>query len=102
MVITENGASFSDGVSTDGRIHDVRRIEYLAGHIQQVEQVIDEGIAVDGYFVWSFLDNLEWTSGFDQRFGLVHVDHGSQRRLLKDSALWYRDHIMARVANRHG
>jgi beta-glucosidase len=43
--------------------------------------------------VWSFLDNLEWRAGYTQRFGLVWVDHDTQQRILKDSALWYRDRI---------
>lgn len=93
IIVTENGASFSDDPSINGGVQDARRTDYLAAHIQQVEQVRNEGIAVDGYFVWSFLDNLEWVSGFDQRFGLVHVDHDSQQRVIKDSGLWYRDHI---------
>ena len=46
-----------------------------------------------GYFVWSFLDNYEWTSGYDKRFGLVHVDFENQKRTPKDSFYWYRDVI---------
>ncbi len=93
IVVTENGASFSDGPSPDGRVHDTRRIDYLDSHIAQVESLRQEGIPVDGYFVWSFLDNLEWVSGFAQRFGLVHVDHSTQARTIKDSGYWYRDRI---------
>jgi beta-glucosidase len=93
MVITENGASYSDGVSADGRVHDARRTDYLSDHIDQIDQVRSEGVGVGGYFVWSFLDNLEWKSGFDQRFGIVHVDHSTQTRTIKDSGFWYRDHI---------
>jgi len=44
-----------------------------------------------GYFVWSFLDNFEWAEGYSQRFGLVFVDFGTQRRIPKRSALWYAD-----------
>ncbi|NHZ70627.1 MAG: beta-glucosidase [Proteobacteria bacterium] len=95
IILTENGASFSDGVGPDGAIHDDRRIEYLAGHTAQIESVRTQGVPVDGYFVWSFLDNLEWVAGFDQRFGLVHVDHESQIRTIKDSGYWFRDHITA-------
>ncbi len=100
LIITENGASYSDGVSSDGQVHDPRRIEYLAAHIQQVERARSEGIAIDGYFVWSFLDNLEWVSGFDQRFGIVHVDHATQRRTIKDSGRWYSDRITENRAQR--
>lgn len=99
MVITENGASFSDGVSPDGQVHDDRRIDYLSSHIGQIDAVRAEGIAVDGYFVWSLLDNLEWVSGFDQRFGLVHVDHATQLRTVKDSGHWYANHIARATAH---
>ena len=99
MIITENGASYSDGVSSDGRVHDARRTAYLSDHIDQIDQVRREGVEVDGYFVWSFLDNLEWVSGFDQRFGIVHVDHTTQRRTIKDSGYWYRDRIASTQPN---
>jgi len=93
IIITENGASFSDGPLPNGRVHDALRIDYLTQHISQIDQLREEGIPVDGYFVWSFLDNLEWVSGFAQRFGLVHVDHTTQARTVKDSGYWYRDRI---------
>jgi beta-glucosidase len=48
---------------------------------------------VRGFFYWSLLDNFEWDSGYDKRFGLVHVDYATQQRILKDSALWYRRQI---------
>ena len=95
IVITENGASFSDGPGPGGQVHDARRIDYLDEHIHQIEKSREAGIPVDGYFVWSFLDNLEWVSGFVQRFGLVHVDHTTQARTIKDSGYWYRDRIAA-------
>ncbi|MGH8928702.1 MAG: GH1 family beta-glucosidase [Acidimicrobiia bacterium] len=89
IVITENGASYSDSPGPDGRVHDQRRIDYLAAHIAAVEGALAAGAPVSGYFVWSLLDNLEWTSGFSQRFGLVHVDHESLVRTPKDSLHWY-------------
>jgi beta-glucosidase len=95
IVITENGASFSDGPGSDGRVHDTRRIKYLDEHISQIDRLRREGVPVDGYFVWSFLDNLEWVSGFAQRFGLVYVDHTTQARTIKDSGYWYRDRVSA-------
>jgi beta-glucosidase len=95
IVITENGASYSDAPGPDGRIHDGRRIEYLEGHIAEVTRCRRDGIPVDGYFVWSLMDNLEWVQGFSQRFGLVWVDHATQERIPKDSYYWYRDSIAA-------
>lgn len=89
IVITENGASFSEGPDDDGRIHDERRISYLRDHITAVRDAIDAGVPVRGYFVWSLMDNLEWTSGYSQRFGLIWVDHATCTRIPKDSAAWY-------------
>ncbi|HUO46226.1 MAG TPA: GH1 family beta-glucosidase [Acidimicrobiia bacterium] len=93
IVITENGASYSDGPEA-GRIADHRRIEYLEAHIRAVEEAVAARVSVSGYFVWSLLDNLEWTSGFSQRFGLVHVDHATGTRTPKDSFDWYRRLIL--------
>lgn len=91
ILITENGASYSDLPDESGRVSDQRRIDYLSKHIQSIARAREEGIPVDGYFVWSFMDNLEWTHGFSQRFGLVHVDHSTQRRIPKDSFYWYKE-----------
>lgn len=92
IVITENGASYSDPPDADDR----RRIDYLDTHIDAVMRARDEGVPVDGYFVWSLLDNLEWTSGFSQRFGLVWVDHQTGERTPKASYGWYRNRIRQR------
>jgi len=90
ILITEYGASYSDGPGPDGRVHDARRIDYLDTHISAS---LDAEAPVDGYFVWSFMDNLEWVQGFSQRFGLVWVDHSTGSRTPKDSYFWYRDRI---------
>ena len=89
IVITENGASYSDRPDSNGRVRDTRRIDYIDRHLNAVAESRRLGVPVDGYFVWSFLDNLEWTQGFDQRFGLVWVDPESQARIPKDSFYWY-------------
>lgn len=90
ILITENGASYSDGPGSDGRVRDQRRIDYLEDHVAAVAGARRAGVPVDGYFVWSFLDNLEWVHGFSQRFGLVWVDPETGQRLTKDSFDWYR------------
>ncbi len=89
IYISENGASFSDGPTPDGRVHDDRRIRYLHDHIHAIQRAIQGGAPLAGYFVWSLLDNFEWSRGFSQRFGIVYVDFESQLRLPKDSAVWY-------------
>ena len=91
MMVTENGAAFTDTVDADGEIHDVDRVEYLRGHIEAVGAAMDAGADVHGYFVWSLLDNFEWAYGFDRRFGIIRIDYDTQRRTWKDSARWYRD-----------
>jgi beta-glucosidase len=89
ILITENGAAFPDEIGIDGRIHDTRRIHYLQTHLAAVARAIEQGVNVQGYFVWSLLDNFEWAYGYSKRFGIVHVDFATQRRTPKDSALWY-------------
>lgn len=93
IVITENGLGLSDWVHVDGKVHDPQRIDFLTRYIGQLEKAANEGVAVDGYFQWSFMDNFEWNEGYRFRFGLVHVDYQTQVRTPKDSAYWYRDVI---------
>jgi len=93
IIITENGASYSDAPDASGRVPDTRRIDYLRAHLGAIAAARDAGVPVDGYMVWSLLDNVEWVAGFSQRFGLVHVDFTDGTRTPKDSALWYGDVI---------
>jgi beta-glucosidase len=51
---------------------------------------------MEGYMVWSLLDNFEWASGYAKRFGIVHVDYATQKRTPKASARWYADMLHAR------
>jgi beta-glucosidase len=89
LYITENGAAYRDQL-VDGRVADVDRIRYLQSHIAAMADAREAGVDVRGYFVWSLLDNFEWADGYSKRFGLVYVDYETQRRTLKDSAIWYR------------
>lgn len=93
MYVTENGAAFTDTVSPDGRVHDDRRVAYLRHHFGAARDAIAAGVPLAGYFVWSFLDNFEWERGYTQRFGIVRVDYDTQKRTLKDSALYLKDVI---------
>jgi beta-glucosidase len=89
IYILENGAAFPDQVEADGRIRDEQRISYLRGYLGAVQDAIAAGVPVKGYFVWSLLDNFEWTFGYGKRFGVVHVDYESQQRRPKDSFNFY-------------
>jgi beta-glucosidase len=91
IYVTENGAAYGDRPSGDGRVHDTRRVAFLEGHLRAVHRAIAAGVPVAGYFHWSLLDNFEWGHGFTKRFGLIDVDHATQRRTPKDSAKFYRD-----------
>jgi beta-glucosidase len=93
LYVTENGCSYSDGPGEDGRVHDTRRTDYLRQHFLAAHRAILAGVPLQGYFVWSFMDNFEWAKGYKQRFGIVWVDYTTQERILKDSALWYKDVI---------
>ena len=98
VYITENGCSQRDEPAADGAIDDQLRIDYLDGHIRAVHDAITAGIDVRGYFEWTLADNFEWSEGYHQRFGLVHVDHETQSRTPKASFAWYRDLIAAQRA----
>jgi beta-glucosidase len=82
-------------------VHDGQRQRYIARHIAATLEAMRQGVRVDGYFVWSLLDNFEWSSGYAKRFGIVRVDYDTQQRMLKDSALWYRD-FLDRQRAQHG
>jgi len=89
IYITENGAAFKDVVSPDSKIHDERRLDYLRQHFIQTRLAMQDGVDVRGYFVWSLLDNFEWSFGYTRRFGIVHIDFNTQHRTIKDSGEWY-------------
>ena len=93
IYITENGASFPDVVSADGKIHDERRLDYLKNHFIQTRLAMQDGVDVRGYFVWSLMDNFEWGHGYTKRFGVVRVDYDTQQRTIKDSGEWYAEVI---------
>ncbi|MCP2238878.1 GH1 family beta-glucosidase [Thermoanaerobacterium thermosaccharolyticum] len=93
IYITENGAAFKDIITEDGKVHDQERIEYIKEHLKYANKFIKEGGNLKGYFLWSLLDNFEWAYGYSKRFGIVYVDFETQKRILKDSAIWYKEVI---------
>jgi beta-glucosidase len=95
IYVTENGAAFADVRDHDGRVRDPERIEYLAGYLDGVARAVAEGVPVHGYFVWSLLDNFEWSLGYGPRFGLVYVDYPTLERVPKDSFAWYQGLVRA-------
>jgi beta-glucosidase len=89
IYITENGAAFDDYVDPNGHVLDNDRISYLQEHVSAVHDAIDAKVNVQGYFVWSLLDNFEWSFGYSRRFGIVWVDFPTGTRLPKASFNWY-------------
>lgn len=97
IYITENGAAYQDVLESDGKVHDVQRLEYVRDHLLEAHAAIQAGVDLRGYFLWSLMDNFEWAYGLSKRFGIIYVDYQNQQRYPKDSAHWY-----ARVIQRNG
>jgi len=95
LVVTENGSAWEDRWDGGPTIDDPARLHYLRAHIRALSAAIAEGAPLEGYFVWSLLDNYEWAHGYSKRFGLVYVDYATQRRVLKQSARWYSAFVAA-------
>ncbi|HZC04679.1 MAG TPA: GH1 family beta-glucosidase [Ktedonobacterales bacterium] len=97
IYVTENGAAYPDTLLPDGSVHDPDRIRYLQLHFDATREAIAAGAPVDGFFVWSFMDNFEWAQGYRPRFGVVYVDYTTQERHIKDSG-----RFLAEVAATNG
>jgi beta-glucosidase len=97
VYITENGCAYGDAPDADGHIHDARRISYVQQHLLEALRARQDGVPLEGYFLWSLLDNFEWAYGYEKRFGIFWVDYETQKRLPKDSAHWYRRTISSNV-----
>ena len=102
LVITENGASFRDYLDPEGRCHDPERVDFFQAHVREAHRALADGVPLAGYFVWSLLDNFEWDSGYRERFGLIYVDYPTQRRVPKDSFVWYREVIKTNAVESAG
>lgn len=96
LFITENGAAFEDR-PVGGRIDDQPRVDYLSAHVAAAGEAIEAGVDLRGYFVWSLLDNFEWSYGYSKTFGLFYVDRRTLDRSPKASAYWYRDLIRSGI-----
>lgn len=95
IYITENG-TYSNGdepVTSDGTVHDDDRIRYINGFLTWLEKAIDEGCDVRGYFLWSLLDNFEWSAAYHSKFGLMKTDFETGKTTAKQSALFYKRFI---------
>jgi beta-glucosidase len=93
LYVTENGAAFADAPAPKDLVPDVARVRYLREHVRAARRAIEAGVDLRGFFVWSLLDNFEWSHGYSKRFGIVHVDYSTQKRTPKRSARFYADVI---------
>ncbi|HSM24859.1 MAG TPA: GH1 family beta-glucosidase [Anaerolineaceae bacterium] len=90
LIISENGCAAHDAPDENGFVDDQERINYLNLHIRSAWKAIQSGINLEGYFVWSLLDNFEWAQGYQPRFGMVNVDYNTLDRIPKQSFYWYK------------
>jgi beta-glucosidase len=93
IYITENGYSSEDVLRPDGTVLDTDRVLYLRNYLTQLQRGVSEGVPVKGYFLWSLLDNYEWSSGFSKRFGITYVDFKTEKRTPKLSSAFYKEVI---------
>jgi beta-glucosidase len=91
LYISESGCSCDDAKGADGRIMDLDRVQWLRDHFRQARRAVSEGLPLRGYFVWSLLDNFEWSEGYLKRFGIHYVDYETQERIPKASARYARE-----------
>ena len=90
IYVTENGMGYKDDF-INGEIDDTARINYVREHMEAIIEAVSNGVNVKGYFIWSLMDVLSWTNGFNKRYGLFYVDFVTQERYPKKSAYWYKE-----------
>ncbi len=93
LFVMENGIGCADWVAVDGKVHDAGRVDFLQQNLKTVEQLREENIDIQGYFVWSLMDNFEWLRGYSCRFGLVYVDYETLKRTPKDSYYYFQKYL---------
>ena len=91
IYITENGCAAADEPADDGQVYDTDRIMFLRAYLTQLQRATANGVPVEGYFLWSTMDNFEWINGYGDRFGIVYVDFKTQKRTPKSSAMWFKE-----------
>ena len=92
IYITENGCASPDKL-VDGKVDDSFRQHFYNVYLTACHEAIELGVDLRGYFAWSLMDNFEWASGYEQRFGMVYVDFETMERTVKKSGHWYGETI---------
>lgn len=99
LIIVENGMGAKDEVTSDGKIHDNYRINYMKQHIKEIMDAVEAGVDLFGYTSWAPIDLISVsTSQMSKRYGYIYVDqddlgNGTLKRLKKDSFYWYKQVI---------
>lgn len=93
VIIAENGCRDVSEKTVDGKIRDEYRIRYIRGFLEWIHKAMEEGIDVRGYYLWSPIDNFEWTADYEYKFGIAANDRNTQKRTLKESACAYSEII---------
>ena len=75
----------------NGIVADPERIDFVDQHMEKVLCARAEGVDVRGYFIWSLQDQFSWANGYNKRYGLFYIDFDTQKRYIKQSALWYKE-----------
>jgi len=76
------------GIGTDD---DDARSAYLEEGVSAVNDAVNKGCDVRGFFHWCAVDNYEWLHGYDVKFGIIDAD-----RRIKPSAM-----VLEREARAH-
>lgn len=93
IFISESGICLSETINENGQIHDNNRIAYHQQILKQIQKASRKGMEVKGYFIWTFIDNFEWSEGISPRFGIVYNDFETQERTIKDSGKWFKSFL---------
>ncbi len=88
LYIMECGLGRHEEPDAQGTIDDDDRIDYLRQHLTVALDAREYGCDVRGFLVWSLVDTLSWSSGYEKRYGLIHVDYDTMERRAKKSAQW--------------
>lgn len=89
LFISENGLPQIGMTDREAILDDQERIDYLDKVLKTLHKAIQGGIDVRGYYLWSLMDNFEWSAGYEHRFGIYYTDFETLERIPKKSAAWY-------------
>ncbi|PKI42296.1 hypothetical protein CRG98_037314 [Punica granatum] len=99
MFLTENGYGQSSNLSLSEELNDIKRAEFFESYLSALHGAMRKGADVRGYFIWSLMDNFEWTDGYTIRMGLYYVDFKTLERTKKLSAVWYKNFLAGNITS---